>query len=68
MQVMDLDGDQDLVLWLRLLEDVPREVLNDERMKGHQHFRFEMSLDQDGHREASNRAVSFQIAQIRCGE
>ena len=39
-------------------------------MAGHQHFSFEMSETQDGERElgASNGAVSFQIAQIRCCE
>ena len=70
MRESDLDGDQDLVFWLRSLEDVLRELLADERMEGHQHFKFEMSLDEDGYREfgASNGAVSFQIAQIRCGE
>ncbi len=39
-------------------------------MDGHQHFQFEISVDEERHREfgASNGAVSFQIAQIRCGE
>ena len=39
-------------------------------MEGHQHFQFEISVDEDGRREfgASNGAVSFQIAQILCGE
>ena len=70
MRESDLDGDQDLVFWLCSLEDVLRELLADERMEGHQHFKLEMSLDEDGYREfgASNGAVSFQIAQIRCGE
>ncbi len=46
----DLDGDQDLLFWLRSLEDVLREVLGDERMEGRQLFQFEMSVDEDGHR------------------
>ena len=69
MRESDLDGDQDLTLWLRSLEDVLREVLGDDRMAGHQHFSFEMQTNDDGEREfgASNGAVSFQIAQVRCG-
>jgi hypothetical protein len=73
MRESDLDGDQDLTLWLRSLEEVLREVLGDDRMAGHQHFCFEMQTNDDGEREfglnfgASNSAVSFQIAQVRCG-
>jgi hypothetical protein len=38
-------------------------------MAGHQHFTFEMLINEDGEREfgASNGAVSFQIAQLRSG-
>ena len=70
MRESDVDGDQDLTFWLRSLEEVLKEVLGDERMSGHQHFSFEMSETDEGLREfgASNGAVSFQIAQIRCGE
>ncbi len=70
MRESELDGDQDLTLWLRSLEDVLREVLGDERMAGHQHFSFEMIVDEEsGEREfgSSNRAVSFQLAQVRAG-
>ncbi len=69
MRESDLDGDQDLTLWLRSLEDVLREVLGDDRNSGHQQFSFEMQTNDDGEREfgASNSAVSFQIAQVRCG-
>jgi len=69
MRESDLDGDQDLTLWLRSLEDVLREVLGDDRMAGHQHFSFEMLTNDDGEREfgASNGAVSFQIAQVSFG-
>ena len=64
MRESDLDGDQDLTFWLRSLEDVLREILGDERMDGHQAFRFEMSRTEDGERQlgASNGAVSFQLA------
>ena len=47
MRESDLHGDQDLVFWLRLLEDVLSDVLADKRMEGRQHFRFEMSSDAD---------------------
>ncbi len=45
-------------------------MLGDERMAGHQHFSFEMSETVDGERElgASDSAVSFQIAHLRCGD
>ena len=62
--IYNIDGDQDLTFWLRSLEDVLREILGDERMDGHQAFRFEMSRTEDGERQlgASNGAVSFQLA------
>jgi hypothetical protein len=69
MRESDRDGDQDLTFWIRSLEEVLLEVLGDERMAGHQHFTFEMLINEDGEREfgASNGAVSFQIAQLRSG-
>ena len=69
MRESDQDGDHDLTLWIRSLEEVLKEVLGDDRMAGHQHFSFEMHTNEDGEREfgASNGAVSFQIAQLRCG-
>ena len=69
MRESDLEGDQDLTFWIRSLEEVLREILGDERMAGHQHFSFEMLINEDGEREfgASNGAVSFQIAQLRSG-
>ena len=69
MRESDRDGDQDLTFWIRSLEAVLREVLGDERMAGHQHFTFEMLINEDGEREfgASNGAVSFQMAQLRSG-
>jgi hypothetical protein len=70
MRENDVDGDQDLTFWLQSLDEVLKEVLGDERMSRHQHFSFEMSETDEGLREftASNGAVSFQIAQIRCCE
>ena len=44
----DLDGDQDLTFWLRSLEDVLREIHGDERIDGHQEFRFEISRTEEG--------------------
>ncbi len=69
MRESDLDGDQDLTFWLRALEDVLREILGDERMVGHQEFRFEVSRTEEGELQfgASNGAVSFQLAQVLCG-
>ena len=69
MRESDRDGDQDLTFRIRSLEAVLREVLGDERMAGHQHFTFEMLINEDGEREfgASNGAVSFQLAQLRSG-
>jgi hypothetical protein len=68
MRASDLDGDQDLTFWLLSLEDVSREILGDEQMDGHQEFRFKISRTEDGKRQfgASNGAVSFQLAQVRC--
>ncbi len=51
MRDSDLDGDQDLTFWLRALEDVLREILGDERMAGHQEFRFEISRTEEGERQ-----------------
>ena len=43
--------------------------VNASSMAGHQHFSFEMLINEDGECEfgASNGAVSFQIAQLRSG-
>ena len=62
------DGDQDLNLWIRELEDVVREIMEDPIFKGNQHFHFEMDLDELGRRlygGEANAAVSFQIGQLR---
>ncbi len=42
------DGDQDLNLWIRELEDVVREIMEDPIFKGNRHFHFEMDLDELG--------------------
>ena len=36
------DGDQDLNLWIREVEDVCREIMEDPLFKGNQNFHFEM--------------------------
>ena len=52
MRESELDSDQDLTLWLRSLKEVLREVLGDEQMAGHQHFSFEIVVNQEsGERE-----------------
>ncbi len=54
MRESDLDCDQDLTFWanfwLRTLKDVLREILRDERMDGHQEFKFEISKTEEGER------------------
>ena len=62
------DGDQDLNLWIRELEDVVRELVEDPIFKGNQKFHFEMDVDELGKRlygGEANAAVSFQIGQLR---
>ena len=50
MRVNSRDGDQDLSMWMRDVEEVVREIMRDERFKGHQNFNFEASLQDDGER------------------
>ena len=62
------DGDQDLNLWIREVEDVVREIMEDPIFKGNQNFHFEMELDELGKRMfggEANAGVSFQIGQLR---
>ena len=40
MRESDADGDQDLNLWLRELEDVVQEIMEDPIFKGNQNFKF----------------------------
>jgi hypothetical protein len=42
------DGDQDLNLWIREVEDVCLELMADPIFKGNQNFHFEMDLDEFG--------------------
>ena len=68
MRVNSRDGDQDLSMWMRDVEEVVREIMRDERFTGHQKFSFEASLEDNGERVyggEANEAVSFQIGQIR---
>ena len=62
------DGDQDLNLWARELEDVVREIMEDPIFKGNQKYSFELDLDAAGKRlygGEANAGVAFQISQIR---
>jgi hypothetical protein len=60
------DGDQDLSLWIREVEDVVREIMEDPVLKGNQNF--PLDLDELGKRMIggeANAGVSFQIGQLR---
>jgi hypothetical protein len=62
------NGDQNLNLWVRELEDVVREIMEDPVFKGNQNFHFELDLDELGKRlfgSKANAGVSFQICQLR---
>ena len=62
------DGDQDLNLWTRELEDLVREIMEDPVFKGNQNFSFEMDVDKNGKRlfgGEANAGVAFQIGQLR---
>ena len=50
MRESNADGDQDLTLWARELEDVVLEIVEDPVFKGNQNVKFEMDVD-----EASQR-------------
>ena len=69
MRESSRDGDQDLTMWMREVEEVVREIMEDVRFEGHQHFSFKMELDDDdGERlfgGEANAGVSFQIGQLR---
>ncbi len=43
-------GDQDLNLWIREVEDLVREIMEDPIFKGNQNFHFEMDIDELGRR------------------
>ncbi len=64
----DADGDQDLNLCAREMEDV-LEIMEDPVFKGDQNFKFEMDLDEAGRQlfgGEANAGVAFQIGQLRC--
>ncbi len=42
------NGDQDLNLWIREVENVCREIMEDPIFKGNQNFHFEMDIDELG--------------------
>jgi hypothetical protein len=62
------DGDQDLNCWMRELEDVVREIMEDPIFNGNQKYSFELDLDEAGKRlygGEANAGVAFQIGQLR---
>ena len=68
MLVSSRDGDQDLSIWMRDVEEVVREIMGDTRFAGHQHFMFEAAVDEDGQRlygGKANEGVALQMGQIR---
>jgi hypothetical protein len=68
MRESNLDGDQDLNLWIREVEDIAREIMEDPVFKGNQNFKFEMDVDEAGKRLFGgevNAGVAFQIGQLR---
>ena len=50
MRESNLDGDQDFNLWIREVEDIAREIMEDPVFKGNQNYKFEMDLDEAGKR------------------
>ena len=55
-------------MFMREVEDVVREIMEDSRFNGHQHYKFEAEFDENGELLFGGEAsagVSFQIGQIR---
>ena len=50
IRVSSRDGDQDLSMWMRDVEEVVREIMGYTRFAGHQHFMFmfEAAVNEDG--------------------
>ena len=48
MRESSRDGDQDLTMFMREVEDVVREIMEDSRFNGHQHYKFEAEFDENG--------------------
>ena len=70
MSVNSRGEDQDLSMWMRDVEGGVREIMRDERFKGHQSSSFEACVQDGGQRVfggEANEGVSFQIGQIRRG-
>ena len=64
------DGRNDCRFYKRPLKKVLQELMADQRLKGHQHFRFKVSYDAKGNRILggdANGALAFQMAQLRIG-
>ncbi len=69
-QELEGDGAQKLDLFKRPAEKVLRDIMEDTRMVGCQHFGFKEDLDPHGNRlfpGHSNKSVTFQLAQIQVG-
>ncbi len=69
MRESEADGDQDLHLWAREIEDLVLEIMEDPVFKGNQNFKFEMDLTTAGELlfgGVANAGVAFQIGQLRC--
>ncbi len=68
MLVGPADGDQDLNMWAREMEeDVVRQIMEDPVFKGNQNYSFKMDLDEAGKRlfgGEANAGVAFQIGQL----
>ena len=48
MRESHLGGDQDLTIFMREVEDVVRQIMEDTRFKGQQNYRFQVNLDDNG--------------------
>jgi hypothetical protein len=62
------DEDQDLNCWMRDLEDLVREIMEDPIFNGNQKYLFKLDLDEAGKRLygcEANAGVAFQIGQLR---
>ena len=57
------DGDEEVDLWMRQIDNVLRELLADPRFKGHQVHKFTLVQDEDGNRVFGDgfASVSFQL-------
>ena len=62
MRVNSRDGDQDLSMWMRDVEEAVREIMHDERFKGHKNFSFEASLEDNGKRVYGGQANAVVLS------